>query len=449
LRILLTGATGFIGRHVAAALERAGHSLICAVRDPHAARKGWPVAPGHAPRQWVGMDFTRALDAAAWRRWVEQVDVVINTVGIVRESAPMTGPKFRLRAKPARLGPGQGFDQIHHRGPSLLFAACALAGVRRVIHVSALGADEHASSRYHLSKRAGDEALLALGIDAVVLQPSLVFGLDGQSAQFFLQLAALPAIPVPQGAGAVQPVHVDDLVALVVRLVEGAGVRSPRLAVVGPEALPYAEYLQRLRQALGLGRAKLFCVPRGIVDMVARIGRHVPGSLLEPETWQMLQRGNTAPVDAFADCLGRQPRPVASFIGAPERDAAAIQARLRPPLTLLRWSIAAVWLGTGVVSLGLYPVEDSLALLARVGAQGWLAQLLLYGAAGLDLLLGVLTLWRPSRALWCAQLGLIGLYTLLISWRLPEFWLHPYAPMLKNLPILAALTLLLALEKER
>jgi hypothetical protein len=73
--------------------------------------------------------------------------------------------------------------------------------------------------------------------------------------------------------------------------------------------------------------------------------------------------------------------------------------------------------------------------------------LALYGAAALDLLLGLLTLWplRRQRWLWSAQIALIAGYTLIISWRLPEYWLHPYGPLTKNLPLLALLVLLFVL----
>jgi hypothetical protein len=115
-------------------------------------------------------------------------------------------------------------------------------------------------------------------------------------------------------------------------------------------------------------------------------------------------------------------------------------------------ALALLWIWTAVVSVGLYPVQDSYALLAEVGLTGGLATLALYGAAGLDLLLGLLTLACPARArraLWMTQLLLIAGYTVLISLFLPAYWLHPYGPISKNLPILAAIGLLWALEPAR
>ena len=108
-----------------------------------------------------------------------------------------------------------------------------------------------------------------------------------------------------------------------------------------------------------------------------------------------------------------------------------------------------MWIVTGVVSLAVYPVADSFALLARTGITGALATIALIAAAALDLIFGVATLLAPSRALWWCQITLIIAYTAIISWYLPEFWAHPYGPVLKNLPILAALLLLAYLQERR
>ena len=181
----------------------------------------------------------------------------------------------------------------------------------------------------------------------------------------------------------------------------------------------------------------------------AKIAGHLPGSSLDMETAGMLLRGNTAPSQAFERLLGRSPKPIEHFI-APERSAALRTAAvLGVWLPVLRGSIALLWIWTGIVSLGLYPVQDSLALLERVGLQGGMALLALYGAAALDLLLGVLTLLAPARrraAVWAAQLLLIGGYTVLITLFLPEYWLHPYGPISKNVPLMAAICLAWALE---
>jgi hypothetical protein len=247
----------------------------------------------------------------------------------------------------------------------------------------------------------------------------------------------------------VQPIHVDDLVQALVTLVERPEAHSRHIALVGPQPLGLREFLAGLRASLGLPPARVWRVPMPLVRLAARAGRWWPGALLDTESLAMLERGNTAPVDDTTALLGHPPRAVERFIAPGLAPHAGVTAQLAWLLPLLRLSIALVWIVTGVLSLGLYPVADSYALLARLGVTGALAAVLLYGAAALDLVLGVLTLTlrRQRHLLWLTQLGLILGYTALISWRLPEFWLHPYGPILKNIPMLAAIVMLMVLER--
>ncbi len=110
-------------------------------------------------------------------------------------------------------------------------------------------------------------------------------------------------------------------------------------------------------------------------------------------------------------------------------------------IKLLRYCLASVWLLTALVSW-FYPVADNLALLAPLGLHGDAAYLALYAAIAVDSALGVATLFFPSRRLWQVQALLIVVYSSLIAMYLPQFYLHPFGPMLKNLPILALLWLL-------
>src|SRR5262245_37916891 len=115
---------------------------------------------------------------------------------------------------------------------------------------------------------------------------------------------------------------------------------------------------------------------------------------------------------------------------------------------LLRAAVAAMWLIAAVVSVGLYPVADSLALLRSIGIPASLAPVALYGAAALDFAFGVLTLWpRRAPALWTLQIVVVLGYTLIITVKLPHLWLEPFGPVAKNLPILALLLALREIEK--
>ncbi|MDO9221572.1 MAG: DoxX-like family protein, partial [Thiobacillus sp.] len=188
--------------------------------------------------------------------------------------------------------------------------------------------------------------------------------------------------------------------------------------------------------------------PMPLVQGAVRLAAHLPGSLADPDNLSMLERGNTADVAPFAALLGRTPRSPAQFIERDAALAARTQALLGSLLPLLRVSIALVWFITGIVSVWVYPVADSLDLLHRVGVPAALGTTLLYGAAGLDFAFGVATLaLRKRRLLWLMQMALIIFYSVLITLYLPEFWAHPYGPILKNLPMLAAIWLLYQLEE--
>jgi uncharacterized protein YbjT (DUF2867 family) len=372
--IYLIGAGGFIGSHLSRALRDAGHRVV----------------PG---ARFAG------IDADALRG----IDVAINAAGIFRESGEQT------------------FEAVHVRGPLALFRVCAQLGVR-VIQFSALGADAQASTRFHLTKKAADDALLALDLDSVVLQPSLVHGPGGESARLFCALASMPLVPLPgDGSQPIQPVHIDDVCAAVLAVIERDFYPRKRIALVGAKPTTVRGHLE----ALGASR---------FIQMPLFAARWAGGN----DAIAMLERGNTADAAPLAELLGRAPRPAGGC---------GVEAKLAWLLPLLRLGIALVWLIAGVVSLGLYPVAESLALLARAGLSGTAAQVALYVAAALDIAMAVLTIFRPGRMLWLAQMVLILVYTAILTISMPELWLHPFGPLAKNLPLLAALGLLVALEK--
>lgn len=109
---------------------------------------------------------------------------------------------------------------------------------------------------------------------------------------------------------------------------------------------------------------------------------------------------------------------------------------------LTRLVLAAVWIWSGIVSLGLHPLADSLQLVAGIGLSGTPAVATVYLAAALDIALGLLTLAFPHRVLWAAQAAVVAGYTLVITATMPEFWLHPFGPLLKNLAVFNLLWLL-------
>lgn len=433
MRVLLTGASGFIGSHLAAALLARGHEVIAAGRHPgRDARMGF-----------IPADFAQDTEKAVWLARLRNVDAVVNAAGIFRPSAG-----------------GQSFAALHDAGPRALFAACAEAGVAYVVQVSALGADAGAASAFHASKKAADDALARLPLRGCIVLPSLVYGADGASARLFRMLATLPlAVRLGRSPQLVQPVHIDDVSSAVRTLLEqgvaapaaaGGAAQIQRLALAGPAPMGLVEYLATLRAGMGLRpwRLPVLRLPGWLARTAAALAGLLPGSPLDRDALRMLERGNTADAGPLQALLGRPPRAPRDFIAQPA--AERTQAQLAWLLPLLRASLAAVWIWTAIVSAFFYPVAESYALLARTGVPAMLAPLMLYGASALDLLLGIATLAWPRRSrryVWLAQIALIAVYSIAIALRLPEFLLHPYGPLSKNLPMLAALWMLYELEK--
>ena len=423
MRVLLTGASGFIGGHLRRALRKSGHTVICALRAPG------PQFMGTCD-DVVQADFTHDFSAAAWLPKLHGIDAVINSVGILREQGSQT------------------FRSLHIEAPCALFDACVQADVQRVINISALGADEHARSAYHLSKRRADEHLTSLALSWTIVQPSLVYGAGGGSAGLFDALASAPLIPLPRGGTQlVQPIHIDDLVAGITEALANASTHRQVIPFVGAAAISLRDYLALLRRSMNLGAAHIMSVPPALVRVIGRMGL-LPGAFLGADTLGMLERGSVGDPSAITHLLHRRPRAPEQFIAPSEASSTRTIAQLAWLLPMLRVSIALVWIVTAIVSLGLFPTSSSYALLLRVGVPGALGPLFLYGAAAVDLVLGLATLLvRRRRALWVAQMALILSYTLIITLRMPEFWLHPYGPLLKNLPMLAAILTLHTLEK--
>ncbi|MCD2512997.1 SDR family oxidoreductase [Comamonas endophytica] len=420
MKVLVTGATGAIGSALVRALRAAHCEVVAASRAP-ADPAGLPVDLAAVPsRQW-------------WAQQLQGVQVVVNAAGIIRESA------------------GQSFDAVHTRGPQELFHGCVAAGVRHVIQISALGADEGAASAFHRSKKAADDLLRGLPVASTIVQPSLVYGPGVASAALFDSLATLPWLMLPRGgASAVQPVRLEDVVQGLVKLVTQPAAGQRTLAFVGPEPLTLREYLGQLRERQGIStRQRIFSLPDGLALWGARLLEWWPRTPMTREAVGMLLRGNAASATGFAQLLGHAPQPPGRGQGPGEARAHRHAAMLALWLPPMRLAVALLWIWTGLVSLGLYPEHASLALLAGVGLTGVLAWWSLYVAAVLDLALGVAVFFTRGQArrwVWLAQLATMLGYTAILSLRAPEWWLHPFGPLSKNLPFALLIGLLWAFE---
>jgi uncharacterized protein YbjT (DUF2867 family) len=288
-RVLLLGATGFIGSYVLRQLLLQGMQVIAVSRQPRDALSNSPKL------RWLELSLQTMRSSADWLPSLQQVDVVINCVGILRQ-------RF-----------GESYDAIHHEMPAALARACAQSGVR-LIHTSALGLHDEAKSRFLSSKLRGEQAIAASGCDHCIVRPSLIDGLGGFGASWLRMLASWPVHFVPVGAtGKIAAVQAHDL-----GLAYAALARMPSLAdwrqanLGGTRLFAYAQYLQLLR-GVEVGRAKP-AVQIGLPNWMSRIGSHLCDlfrfSPFSYGHWILLQRDNVPIPNALPALLGREPLPV-------------------------------------------------------------------------------------------------------------------------------------------
>jgi hypothetical protein len=262
-------------------------------------------------------------------------------------------------------------------------------------------------------------------------------------------MASLPVIGLPgRGEQRLQPVHVDDLCAAVVRLLEPSAEMRRVINAVGPEPMNYRGMLAAYRRAMHLPPPVWLPVPMPVMRVSARLAGFLPQRVLSSDTLRMLEEDNVADAGPYSQLLGREPRGVSSWFAGTVPAMLRAQAVAGWALPMLRVALAIVWVVTGLLSLGIYPVEQSRELLRLVGLDGTFASATLIAAALLDIGLGFATLFAPGRMLWRLQMALIVVYSLIVTIFLPAYWHHPFGPVLKNVPILALLLLLDAFESK-
>jgi uncharacterized protein YbjT (DUF2867 family) len=289
LRILLLGASGFIGSYVQQQLLSEGMQVIAACRELN------PNLPSKPQLQWRALHLQSMLQAEDWQPQLKEIDVVINCVGILRQRI------------------GERYEDLHHHMPAALAQSCARSGVR-LIHTSALGLHEGAKSRFLSSKLRGEQALAASGADYCIVRPSLIDGLGGFGASWLRMLASWPVHFVPVGAtGRIAAVQASDLglaFAALAKLPSLADFRQANLG--GTRHFAYAEYLQLLRGVESANAKPALQIP--LPNWVSRIGSHFCDlfrfSPFSYGHWILLQRDNLPLPNALPKLLGREPQAI-------------------------------------------------------------------------------------------------------------------------------------------
>lgn len=414
MKVLILGADGFIGRHVAFALRAAGHEVLASARRTSALeRMGF---------QTVKADLTHAgtHDPAFWQPHL-QGTALVNLAGLL-------------------TGSEADFEAVHQRALRAALAACT----RPKLHVSAIGIE--ADTPFARWRRVSEAEAQAAG--AMILRPGLVLADTSYGGSSALRaFAALPlVVPViGDGTQPFNPIHASDLGAVIAELL--AHPRPGLYEVGGPETVTLTALTSGLRNWLGLPGTRVWPVPRWLARVSGRLGDALRLGPISTTALRQLDQGVWADTAPLLAQISTRPRGLSQILAArPAGTQDLWQARLYLIKPLIRLTLALMWLASA--ALGFFtplahfsatiPLPEPLALaLARGG-----------GLADLALGLALLRDWRP-RQIALAQLALVAGYTLGLTVLAPGLWLDPFGGLLKNLPVLALILVHLALVEER
>lgn len=246
--VTIYGGSGFVGRYIARRMAKAGWRVRVAVRRPNQALH---VKPYGAVGQ-VTPVFCNIRDDASVRAAMQGADAVVNCVGILFEQ-----------------GRNQ-FDPVQAEGAGRIARIASDMGITKMVHLSAIGADAQSDSLYQRSKSEGEALVTQHFPTAVILRPSVIFGMEDQFFNRFAGMARFsPFLPVVGADTAFQPVYVDDVAAAAQKAIEGA-VAPGIYELGGPEAATFRSLMERMLTEIHRKRI-IVNIPFGVANLMAGV----------------------------------------------------------------------------------------------------------------------------------------------------------------------------------
>ena len=284
--VTVFGGAGFIGRYVCEYLFRSGVRVRVATRDP---RNDYFLQPLGQVGQF-GFEKADISDAASVRNAVRSATAVINLVGTF----------------------GSKMQPFHVDGARNVAEAAAEAAARALVHVSAIGADIDAKSRYGRTKGEGEEAVRKAFPNASVIRPSLVFGPEDELTNRFAAMARLPFLPVIAGRRNFQPVYVRDLArAITMTALDPKTYGGNTYEIGGPQVMSMIELHRAILELTGQ-KPEIMPMPDLFGSVLSKLG-WLPGAPLTRDQWLMLSQDNVPSGELPGlEAFGIRPTPLAA-----------------------------------------------------------------------------------------------------------------------------------------
>ncbi len=410
MNILIVGVSGFIGQHLYHALSQCGYNVTgCSRHEVHNIK-------------WQSFSFNQS--AEDWECQLKNIDIVINAAGIYQESD------------------AHDFLQTHELGPKKLFEVCARLGIK-VIQISAIGAEiENPTTDFLISKRNADQSLLESDRPNIVLYPGIVLGERGRSTRQLSLLARLPLMPLVFGRNKKLPlISIYQLTEHIIKTIQH-WPKAKQASVLIAKEENMEQLLNNLKNWMGLGKGYFISIPKQLINLGFKL---LPG----------LSVGafNKQSIELLSEYSNRSYSPISNTTASDSLLKHAASATFKKALKLRMLfyvnliALGIIWIVSGISSLVSF--EQSRELITSIGINGLLGDSIIIGAAIGDIFLGIF-LWHPGlrRYVIYTQIAVMLIYSLIISIALPIFWLHPFAPIIKNLAMLVLALYLLTEETE-
>lgn len=431
MKILVIGGAGFIGSHIVAALLKNKHNVVIGGRQSCNSR--------FSHIKHIAVNYKTDTQPDIWLPRLENIDAVVNCIGILNASDRV-------------------LDAVHHLSPKALFSACKEKGIKHVVQISAKGTEITRDIVYSDTKKAADDALKSLNMSSTILRPSYVYshGSYGGSS-LFRGLAAMPFIlpVVGKGNQEFQPILAEDIAKIVVNRIEAQAPGTTELDGIGPERITNLELLQKTRAWLGFSKGIIVRAPMAMIGLMSLAGNLIPSLPINRTTYGMMKIPDVAAsepkaLEKLVQTTGIQPKGYSEVL---QENPSFVQDRWHARLYLLkplvRLVLVLMWLLSALTGIFL-PEQTKLALEMLSPLNSTQFTLALHASIAVDIVIALLILfnWKPV-LIGALQIAAIVVYTLLISIYMPMYWLHPFGPLIKNIPILVLILAQMAIAKDR